>query len=390
MRLISLILITILLSTSAIADRVTPSDRVKQWASVWLDTTNRDDPPAYLLKPGDTLELLENVKYYYKVKLPDGQVGYVAKSYTTVISDTPQAATNGPLELHFTNVGQGDSTLIVCPNGETVLIDAGTLSGFPAEEVRSYLLDAIEPHGSDIDTLIVTHPDADHYNLLSEVLDDVPVGQAFYVGTKKTYASQTAYNWITTQPSSSRRLGFSDFDQETLPNQSMGCGDADIWILAASVNARKSPKNAKSIVVMVRYGDFEAILTGDATFDTEKVILSRYDHDWLNVDLLKLGHHGSRTTSTGQSWVDVLKPQIAIASSGIENSHGHPSKEVIDRLRNSTVSTTAHELMIGTGKRGSYKFPIIPGETESIFNTASSGTIVVRSNGTGYETSLEH
>ena len=92
------------------------------------------------------------------------------------------------------------------------------------------------------------------------------------------------------------------------------CGDADVFILAADIQASRSPKNARSIVVLISYGDFDVMLMGDATFDTEDAILERYPEDWLDVEVLKIGHHGSSTTSTSLDWAETVQPKLAVAN----------------------------------------------------------------------------
>jgi len=377
----------LLITIGALADTVVPTERVTNSVRVWADLANRDGEPIGHLRPQDTATWLASVPYYYEVRLQSGEVGYVAKSYTRRVPDQPVPAVQGDLQIHFINVGQGDSSLVICPNGQTILIDAGTTSDYSPDIVQAYLLDKIEPFGSDIDTLIVTHPDADHYNLIGDVLDGISVGQSYYVGNKSDYKSQTAYNWITKEPSKSKRLRFSDFDDHATPNPDINCGAANIWILAASVNSNSSRKNALSIVLMVRYGNFEAIMTGDATHATENVVLGRYAADWLNVDVLKIGHHGSLATSTSPAWASTLAPEVAIASAG--NRYGHPRKEVVDRLRPFTKDGPVHNLISGESiGRGRYRYTEAP-EQERIYNTASSGTIVVVSSGSGYTITTE-
>lgn len=143
-------------------------------------------------------------------------------------------------------------------------------------------------------------------------------------------------------PRSQRVVTPETYDRAETPNTAVDCGAAKVWILAAAVEASHSAKNAKSIVVMVRYGDFEAVITGDATRDTEAVILGRYDPKWLDIDLLRVGHHGSEATSTSASWAKTLSPTLAIVSAGYDNTYGHPRQEVFDRLAPYTQAAAPH------------------------------------------------
>lgn len=169
----------VLPAVATAADQITTSPDVTR--GVRVREQPRGAPAAVVgsMRPGDRVELLEVVPYYYKVRLTNGAVGYVSKRYTDAVASPPTSLAAVPLKLHFIDVGQGYSTLIECPNGSTVLIDMGSTSGHSPDEVQDYLIDVLGAHGGDIDTLIISHPDEDHYNLISDVLTDVAVGQAW-------------------------------------------------------------------------------------------------------------------------------------------------------------------------------------------------------------------
>jgi len=136
---------------------------------------------------------------------------------------------------------------------------------------------------------------------------------------------------------------------------------------------------------MIRYGSFEVLLTGDATKKTEEAIIGRYDNNWLDVDVLKIGHHGSLSTSTTIPWADIVKPEIAVVSAGHRSSHGHPRKEVLERLDDHTVDNAAPHLMSSaTGTRGNYTWHNDSNYSESIYSTDTNGNVVVTSDGNGY------
>jgi beta-lactamase superfamily II metal-dependent hydrolase len=291
-----------------------------------------------------------------------------------------------PLSLHFMDVGQGDGTLVTCPNGATILIDSGSLPLQAATQtrVRNYVLREIGPLGGDIDYLILSHPDTDHYNLIRPVLAGVPIGRGYYAGARTDYSDPTIFDFMRTTPRTSVHLAETDFDREATPNPDIDCGDADVWILAAGVQSGFSHNNAMSIVVMVRMGDFEAVITGDATRDTESTILRRYTPTFLDVDVLRVGHHGSLATSTTPAWASALSPALAIFSAGSTNSFGHPRTEVVARLTPHTTAAPAHPFRDAARVSGRHRFTTHPAFRENAYATATSGNIVVRTTGTGF------
>ena len=250
------------------------------------------------------------------------------------------AAHGQELELHFINVGQGDSTLIVCPNGERVLVDLGSKGGLNnqgkkavAKYIKDRLADSSNPR---LDVLVITHPDGDHYNMIKKFLEGVDVDQVIIGGSVDQYTVGNFDDDFLQDFESAGTLvrpAANTSDPEGTPSPLFDCGAADIWILAANVPAGSGAasnfvRNTPSIVLRVAHGDFETILTGDATFTTEKHILGAYSASFLQVDILKLGHHGSRTTSTSRDWVSTVSPKMAFSSAAFKNGFGHPSWDV--------------------------------------------------------------
>lgn len=381
-------LFALLLSISAFSvDLVEPNDRVSTGLTV-REAPNSEADAIGSLQPGEQLPLLSSdTSYYYEVDF-QGQSGWVSKGYARVIPE--ENTVSSELRIAFLDVGQGDSTLISCPNGENILIDAGSLSGVGADAIRDQLLPRLNPNDNRIDTLIITHADADHYNRLEDVLDEVPVDQVFWVGTEQDYANYF-WDWFddNLKPISTH-LTDTDLDSPNSPNTQIDCGEAEVYVIAAGVVATESRKNAASIVLMVRYGDFKAVFTGDATHDTEDFIMDRYSADWLDVDLLKMGHHGSLSTSTSEDWADALSPEISVVSAGYQNTHGHPRREVIQRLEPHAITAPEHGFSSATGKRGNYTWHPVDDYEESIYSTTTSGYIQVTSDGNGWEVTTQY
>jgi competence protein ComEC len=385
---IFLLLSTVFLSAEVGADTVEPTERVTNYVNV------RDQPrgaPARIigrLNKGESAVFLDAIPYYFKVQLSNGRVGFVGKSWTKRIAQSGErlVPNTGSLEVHFIDVGQGDATMIKCPDGQTILVDAGSLGGnVEPDAVRDYIIRQLDQNHLGLDVLVVTHPDTDHYNLLRDVLDDISIGHIYRVGKKADYNNPTIWNWLSHAAGRNvSTLSAGVFDRASHPNNVMSCGDADVWIMSAGISSSKSRKNAMSIVLMVKYGTFETVLTGDATFATEDVIMGRYSKDWLDADVLKIGHHGSSTTSTQNSWADTVKPKLAIASAARSNSYNHPRATVIKRLEPHTDTAPEHPIRYGNKTGSSTRFVDDAGYREAIYSTATSGTIVVTSTGRGF------
>lgn len=269
-RLAVMALLLLMPSFAARADSVEPSERVVNYLVV-RETTDALSPQVGILRPGQRAEYLGDEPNRYFIRLPDGAEGYVSKAWAKRI-ETPSASVGtDKLRIDFINVGQGDSTLISCPNGHHILVDAGSTSDPEEEAIRDFILSRIDEHQRTIDNLVITHADQDHYNLIPAVLHDVPINDIMRVGDVEDYRPEFQA-WLADHAADTRILGPEIFDPEATPNAELDCGPAKIWVLAAAVKASKSPKNAMSIVLMIRYGNFEAVLTGDATTDTERVI----------------------------------------------------------------------------------------------------------------------
>lgn len=297
------------------------------------------------------------------------------------------AAAQGTLRVHFIDVGQGDCTLIECPNGNTILVDCGSSSCNEQPTVTQYVQRRLGQN-PNIDTLVLTHPDKDHYSQLPHVLDGVSVGTVVMAGRANEYRSCNFDEWLTDTGDWQTTFiyGRNYFDGVQTPNTDFECGSAEVRVLASDIRTSRSGsnfvKNARSIVLMVSHGNVDFLLTGDATFDTEDVIAQRYANNWLQAEILKLGHHGSRATSNSESWIDIIQPEVAIASAQLNRRYGHPHQDVINRADDHTGTAPSHEFRMWETKR---RFVHIDDYREAIYSTATSGTIVITSDGSTFQ-----
>lgn len=226
--------------------------------------------------------------------------------YTTV-------GLNDELRVSFIDVGQGDSEFIELPNGETMLIDAGT------NETGKNVVDYIKSLGyTSINYVVGTHPHEDHIGGLDDVIKTFDIGSIYMpkiTADTKTFedvldAAESKNLMINTAKS-----GVSIMDTE----------DLSVKFLAPTLDSYENT-NDYSAVVKVVYGDTSYLFTGDAEEFSESLIT-----DDVNADVLKVGHHGS-STSTSTEFLKKVSPSSAVISCGKDNSYGHPHSETLQKL----------------------------------------------------------
>jgi len=307
------------------------------------------------------------------------------------------------MKVHFIDVGQGDCILLQAPDNYDVLLDCGSLKGGDEEQTRSYIETNVED--KKIEVVVVTHPDGDHYNMLPYCVQDCTVDQVLIVRKTSDHKERTIdcegeeaagnmKEWLETfSDEELRPLTLEDCCAESSPSPSEFFNNtyAKFYIIAAKVNEpksewRKSPKNTESIVLLVSYDKFQLILSGDATTCTEKYILGQYAPNWLDCDVLKVGHHGSQTTSVSDNWAKVVKPEISIICAHKQNSFGHPGKEVIDRLDKYATGedVPSHSLIVWKKNKETKKWGKVKGYNKykkAIFSTATNGTVLLSTDG---------
>ena len=215
-------------------------------------------------------------------------------------------------------MGQGDSIFIELPNDQTMLIDSG--ENYHGAAIIEYIKDCGR---KKIDYLVGTHPHSDHVGSMAYIIRNFDIGSVYlpdaatntYTYEKMLEAIKKKGLKVTTAKTGVNILSDSD---ESL----------DINILAPSTTKNVKNLNNTSVVLKIKYADTSFLFTGDA----EKSELKTLNGD-LSADVLKVGHHGS-DTSTPQTLVDAVKPKIAVISVGKDNDYGHPSAKTLKRLEN--------------------------------------------------------
>jgi len=224
------------------------------------------------------------------------------------------------LRVSFLDVGQGDAIFIEGPTGIEMLIDGGKDRSVLRELPR-----VMGPLDRSIDIVVATHPDADHIDGLPGVLSRYSVGYFFdqeKAGTTSTYEHLEA--------AVDRERGVEEGLLRSGVRMHLGGGAyADILHPEENAEALRETNDA-SVSMRLVYGETEFMLTGDAPAWVEDRIVKRYG-DSLKSDVLKAGHHGSKT-STSPLFLAAVDPEIVVVSAGKDNSYGHPNEDVVSRI----------------------------------------------------------
>lgn len=232
------------------------------------------------------------------------------------------------LRIVFMDAGQGDPTLVVYPDNSLMLIDYGSTKSKTivapqiVAAIKLYLPSTLR--GNTIHTLVLTHPDEDHYNVLNYVnttlgIDKNNYNHVFYGGERTDYKIDNIGNWL--EKTNNHVLGNCYADPEKTPNAILSRAGVSVWILAANVPfVGHKDKNTNSVVLLVQYKGVNIFLMGDATFTTEQHIIETYKKTSLLQPpgirtALKVGHHGSARTSSSQEWIEAILPEVLFISS---------------------------------------------------------------------------
>ena len=249
------------------------------------------------------------------------------------------------LKVHFIDVGQGDSILIELPDDKVMLVDSGP--GKSEQKLVDYLTAFYNSRSDlDLDYFVITHQDEDHtgnadvvfdmLNVLnfyrpnvytSEEIDEYGYSDCGVCNTscyedmiEKFYLEPNCEDFLT--------VGLSEIENGLfLPSNS----DYNVRFLSPN-NSTYSDANNYSPIMILEYMGRKIMLTGDAEKDVEDEVLALYSYDILSCDVLKLGHHGS-STSTSQDFLNAVNPSYAVISVGEGNSYGHPNETVVERVK---------------------------------------------------------
>ena len=237
-------------------------------------------------------------------------------------ADKLKAPAKGKLSVYFLNVGQGDATYIHTANGDDILIDGGK------NDAGAVVVDYLKQLGvKDIEVLVSTHPDEDHVGGLDTVLDSFPVKSVY--APKVSHTTQTYKDFLTAV----KKQGL------TIKEAKAGVELPLKGVTAKFVGPTKAygnDLNDWSAVLHVTFGKNTFLFTGDAEAKAEKDMIAA--KATLKSDVLKVGHHGS-DTSTSAAFLKAVSPKYAVISVGKGNSYGHPKRTTLDKLTAAKITT---------------------------------------------------
>jgi len=246
-------------------------------------------------------------------------------------------ADSSELKVWVFDVGQADAIFIETPEGEQILVDAGA-----GEAVLTKLGQVMAPWDRTINTVIITHPHADHEGGLPEVLSRYQVETIYETGVLGYDDLQASVKELADEQGTEIKL----ISEGTLPPSYATYGGGQGWglnggglgvgVLSPDTNLQNKKidnLNNASVVLLLTYGETSILLTGDAPIDEENEIL---DDIGESIDVLKVAHHGS-VTSTSGNFLDIITPRYGIISVGAENDYGHPHPATLERLSSRNV-----------------------------------------------------
>jgi competence protein ComEC len=301
-------------------------------------------PPSWLVLfffvTGFLLAAGFQVKYLSQRKLVCGLCStWIISALVIVTFPFGERWTKGKLEVTVLDVGQGDSLFVVFPGGRTLLIDGGgAFSGFPGRELI-YGVDpgeeAVSPYlwsrgFKKLDVVALTHAHQDHIGGLTAILENFRIGK-LWIGREVSSPALARLEELAR----GRKIPI----EHELNGKSFRWDDVEGEFLWPDIGAREMAtpaKNDDSLVLSLHYGNRALLLPGDAEKESERAILAENSADVMRSDVLKVGHHGSKNSTTPEL-LAAVQPRVGIISAGEGNLYGHPSPELLERLTNAGV-----------------------------------------------------
>ena len=232
------------------------------------------------------------------------------------------------LKVVFFNIGQGDSIFIETPQKHQILIDGG-----PSKKILEKLAENLPFWDNSLDLVILTHPDADHLSGLNYVLERYEVENILWTGVEKE--TKTFECWKENLKKENANIVIAQRGQK------IKAGKSEIFILYPFQNLEgrffDKDTNDTSIVAKLLFGKDTFLFTGDISQEIEKKLFEKetdslYQDFDVGAQILKVAHHGSKTSSC-REFLEIVKPEIAVISCGKNNPYHHPHESVLQRLK---------------------------------------------------------
>ena len=308
------------------------SEKVANWHIQWEPDRRVPDPPLWLSLTfvAALLALTWALRSSWWWRVPAVTV-LLALFALIFLHPFPPSIQPGALELTAIDVGQGDGLLVAFPNGKLMMVDGGGFPNFGQRKTKTKLdigEDVISPYLwgrsiSKLDAVVCTHAHEDHTGGLAALIDN------FHPAELWTGANGESSVW--------RELRGKALSRHVRIKSMKCCEDFDyggtrIQVLSppAEYEPEEHAKNNDSLVLRVQYGKYSLLLTGDMEKQVEAQLFA--EGKLSHIDVLKVPHHGSKTSST-EPFLEAIRPSFAIISDGFENSFHHPHFTVIDRLK---------------------------------------------------------
>ncbi|MGM9986753.1 MAG: ComEC/Rec2 family competence protein [Bacillaceae bacterium] len=251
------------------------------------------------------------------------------------------------LKVYFLDVGQGDAILLIFPNHKSMLVDGG-----PPEHAQQ-LISKIHNYGvKKLDLVVSTHPDIDHIGGLISVIQEIPVKRIMDSG--KRHDSFTYYSYLKSVHSKQVPFYIAR-EGQYIPLDPM------VSIRVLNNGEEKRENNESSIILKVSFGNADFLLTGDADVEIEERVAEKYD---VRADVLKVGHHGSYTSSSS-FFLKQVQPTFAVITYEHGNDYNHPHRSVVNRLKKNNIQ------ILRTAKLGDIKV-----ETDGLTLRINEGELV--------------
>jgi len=285
---------------------------------------------------------VEQLKKHWRILLIITLIVVCAFVWYAVWNNSPKDY----VTVAFLNVGQGDAIYIKSPTGNELLVDGG-----PNQKILSELRKVMPFYDRKIDMLMVTNPDADHYAGFIDVLKRFQISTVIESGVNKETVTYNSFQKYVDEEHAEKIVAKRGLVVE------LG-GGAVLRIIYPDKDVTTEDPNTGSIIAELSYGESEVLLTGDAP-NAVLEYAARLEGVEIESDILKVGHHGSRT-SDSETFARAVNPTDAVISAGKNNRYGHPHKETTD------VFSKLHIPVLGTYEKGTI-----------IFKLKSDGTKVV-------------